>query len=92
MDKKKNTDISDAEIDHISETTSSILYVFNKGKEKVEVIKLDHSKLLKTVFGEEKMNQIIYSKPSGNLEEVDLKGDIEIERARVHSSMRVKSG
>lgn len=52
MDKKKNTDISDSEISQISETTSSVLYIFNKNKEKVEVIKLDHSKLLKSVFGE----------------------------------------
>lgn len=52
MDKKKNTDISDSEISQISETTSSVLYILNKNKEKVEVIKLDHSKLLKSVFGE----------------------------------------
>ena len=75
MDKKKNTDISDAEIEFISESTSSILYVFNKNKEKIEVIKLDHSKLLKSVFGEEKMNQIIYSKNSGSLEVSESKGD-----------------
>jgi ribosomal protein L17 len=37
------------------------------------------------------MNQIIYSKKTGSLEEPEVKGDPEVERARVHSSMRVKS-
>ena len=56
--------MSDDIVSKISETTASLLYIFNKTKEKVELIKLDHSKLLKSPFGEEKMNQVIYSKRS----------------------------
>lgn len=51
LDKKKNIEVSDAELTHISDNTSSLVYILNKAKEKVEVIKLDHSKLLKSPFG-----------------------------------------
>ena len=44
--------MNDTQISKISENTSSLLYIFNKTKEKVEIIKLDHSKLLKSPFGE----------------------------------------
>jgi hypothetical protein len=52
-----------------------LVYILNKTKEKVEVIKLDHSKLLKFPFGEEKMNKIVYSKkgndaPAASVESV----------------------
>lgn len=41
-----------------------MVYILNKAKEKVEIIKLDHSKLLKSPFGEEKVDMIVYSKKS----------------------------
>ena len=90
LDKKKNIEISDATIDKISDSTTSLLYIFNKTKEKIEIIKLDHSKLLKSPFGEEKMNQVIYSKKSS--EHSIPQESAEIERARVHSSIQSKPG
>lgn len=62
LDKKKNTDFADGSISKVTENTSSIIYALNKAKEKVEIIKLDHSKLLKSPFGEEKLDKVVYSK------------------------------
>lgn len=62
LDKKKNTDITDGGISKVSDNTSSIIYALNKAKEKIEIIKLDHSKLLKSPFGEEKLDKVVYSK------------------------------
>jgi hypothetical protein len=51
LDKKKNVEITDFELTSISDNTSSLVYILNKAKEKVEVIKLEHCKLLKSPFG-----------------------------------------
>lgn len=61
LDKKKGTDFPDGRIARVGDNTSSILYVLNKAKEKVEIIKLDHSKVLKSAFNEEPIDQPVYS-------------------------------
>ena len=50
LDKKKSCEVSEAEIDSITDDTSSLLYILNKTKEKIEVVKLEHSKLLQSPF------------------------------------------
>jgi hypothetical protein len=50
LEKKKNTEITDNIVSKITENTSTVLYILNKAKEKVEIIKLDHSKILKSSF------------------------------------------
>lgn len=50
LEKKKNTEITDNIVSKITENTSTVLYILNKAKEKVEIIKLDHSKILKSPF------------------------------------------
>ena len=82
MDKKKGADIPDAVISKLSDNTSTILYALNRAKEKVEIIKVEHSKLLKSPFGEERLDKIVYSKKGAKQEEA-----VEVERARVHSSI-----
>lgn len=62
LDRKKNSELPESSISKISEGTSSVLFILNKSKEKVEMIKLDHSKLLKSTFGEEKVSRIVYSR------------------------------
>ena len=77
----------------MAETTASLVYIFNKAKDKLEIIKLDHSKLLKSPFGEERVNQVIYSKQSeDSLSPLRKQETSEIERARVHSSIELKNG
>jgi hypothetical protein len=46
----------------VGDNTSSVLYVLNKAKEKVEIIKQDHSKVLKCAFSEDRLDQVVYSK------------------------------
>lgn len=48
---------------------------------------MEHSKLLKSPFGEERLDKIVYSKKGGRQEEA-----VEVERARVHSSIELKAG
>ncbi len=52
LDKKKGSDFPEGRIARVGDNTSSILYVLNKAKEKVEIIKLDHIKVLKSPFNE----------------------------------------
>lgn len=94
LDKKKNTELPEEEINMIEEqNTSSLLYILNKTKEKIEIIKLDHSKLLKSPFGEEKMDSVIYSKKSADFELMRKKEEAaEVERSRIHSSIELKAG
>jgi hypothetical protein len=67
MEKKRNGEVGDESVGRVSESTSSVLLIMNKSKEKIEVIKLEHAKILKSCFGEEKLNLIVYSKKiSGN--------------------------
>ena len=87
LDKKKGTDISETAIDKLSQTTASLLFIFNKTKEKVEIIKLDHSKLFKCNYKEQKTGKVVYHKPEGSRTE-----PVEIERERVKSSITVKNG
>lgn len=68
LDKKKNSEFGDGGIAKIGDNTSSIIYALNKTKEKVEIIKLDHSKLLKSPFGEEKLDKVVYSKKTARAE------------------------
>jgi hypothetical protein len=90
LDKKKGADFSDAAIPKISENTSTMIYALNRAKEKVEIIKLDHSKLLKSPFGEEKLDKIVYSK-KGLQPQAASSEMIELERARIHSSIELKN-
>lgn len=64
VEKKKNQELSDLNINQISNDTASIIFVLSKSKEKIEVVRLEHSKILKSPFGEEKLDKIIYSKNS----------------------------
>jgi len=66
-----------------------LVYILNKTKEKVEIIKLDHSKLLKSPFGEEKMNKIVYSKKSNDAPAASIES-VELERSRIHSAIEIK--
>lgn len=68
LDKKKGADISDTTISKLSDNTSTILYALNRAKEKVEIIKVEHSKLLKSPFGEERLDKIVYSKKGAKQE------------------------
>lgn len=56
LDKKSNSENKSSGNIEINENTFSILFVLNKSKEKIEMIKIDHSKLLKSPFKEEKLN------------------------------------
>lgn len=56
-DKKKQQELNDLLPEEIDQHTTSIIYVFNKQKEKVEIIKFDHNKLLESSFGEDKIEK-----------------------------------
>jgi len=62
LDKKKGSDFPEGRIARVGDNTSSVLYVLNKAKEKVEIIKQDHSKVLKCAFSEDRLDQVVYSK------------------------------
>lgn len=69
LDKKKGADIPDTAVTKLSDNTCTILYALNRAKEKVEIIKVEHSKLLKSPFGEERLDKIVYSKKGVKQEE-----------------------
>lgn len=62
LDKKKGSDFPEGRIARVADNTSSVLYVLNKAKEKVEIIKQEHSKVLKCPFSEDRLDQVVYSK------------------------------
>jgi hypothetical protein len=62
LDKKKGSDFPEGRIARVGDNASSVLYVLNKAKEKVEIIKQDHSKVLKCAFSEDRLDQVVYSK------------------------------
>jgi hypothetical protein len=47
-------EINNDQINRVSNDTTSLIYILSKSKEKVEIIRLDHSKILKVEFNEQK--------------------------------------
>lgn len=100
LDKKKGSDFPEGRISRVGENTSSILYVLNKAKEKVEIIKLDHSRVLKSPFSEERLDEVVYSKlpkaaqtPSSPLiPPPPPPQTAEFEHARVKASLEARAG
>ena len=70
--------------------------MLNKAKEKVEIIKLDHSKLLKSPFSEERLDEVVYSKlpqaPHPLSPPPPPPQTAEYEGARVKASLEARAG
>ncbi len=54
-------ELNDDQIKGVSLNSSSLIYILSKSKEKIEIIRLDHSKILKLEFKEERTEKIVFN-------------------------------
>lgn len=60
VERKKSIEVNFLPVTQISIDTSSVIFTLSKAKEKIEIIRLDHSKLLKSPFVDEKIDFVVF--------------------------------
>ena len=78
--------MSDSAVSAVGTETCSLVYIYNKTKEKIEIVKVEHQKLLNNPFSETKMVELVHSKKH-IANEVNKQQSPEIEHARVRGSL-----